>query len=58
MPSNQNNPPKPKFREYSIEQLVNTLEGKERNKPEVCYVFSNGEQKVDTDRTTNGIYRR
>lgn len=50
--------PKPKFRNYTIGQLVNLLEGKERHKPEVCYIFSNGEQKVETDRTNSGIYEK
>ena len=50
--------PPPKFREYSIGQLVRELEGKNLNKPEVCYEFSSGEKKVDTDRTSSGVYER
>ena len=50
--------PKPKFREYPFGSLVNLLEGKERNKPEVCYIFSNGVKKVETDRTSAGIYEK
>lgn len=50
--------PKPKFREYSIGQLTRELEGKNMNKPEVCYEFSNGNEKVDTDRTDSGVYEK
>lgn len=50
--------PKPKFRTYSIGGLVRALEKEDYNKPQVCYEFSNGETKVDTDRTENGFYRR
>ena len=53
-----NKKPTPKFRQYSIGQIVNDLEGKQRNKPEVCYQFSNGVQKVDTDRTDSGVYEK
>lgn len=53
-----NRTPKPRFRHYSMDQLVQKLEGKNRNKPEVCYRFSNGEEKVDTDRTNSGVYER
>lgn len=53
-----NETPKPKFRTYSIDYLVNILEGKNRNKPEVCYEFSNGVKKVDTDRTSSGVYKK
>lgn len=58
MPNSKQNTQKPKFRTYSMDYLVNKLEGKERNKPEVCYIFSNGEEKVDTDRTDSGVYER
>ena len=50
--------PKPKFRKYSIAQIVRELEGKNMNKPEVCYEFSDGSKKVDTDRTNSGVYER
>lgn len=50
--------PKPKFRYYTIAQLARELEGKDMNKPEVCYIFSDGNTKVDTDRTESGVYRR
>ena len=51
-------PPKPRFRQYSQDELVNKLEGKERNKPEICYEFSDGSTFVDTDRTDSGIYKK
>jgi len=50
--------PKPVFRVYTIGGLVRQLEGEEYSKPQVCYEFSSGETKVDTDRTDNGIYKR
>lgn len=53
-----NGTPKPKFRTYTIGGLVRQLEGEEFNKPQVCYEFSSGEKKVETDRTENGYYRR
>lgn len=56
--ANTNPPPKPKFRYYSIAQLVREHEGKNMNKPEVCYEFSDGSKKVDTDRTESGVYKR
>lgn len=39
-------------------QLVREQEGKNMNKPEVCYEFSDGNKKLDTDRTESGVYRR
>ncbi len=51
-------PPRPKYRTYTIGGLVRQLEGEEFSKPQVCYEFSNGEKKVETDRTENGYYRR
>ena len=56
--ANNNGTPPPKFRTYSIGGLVRGLEKDELNKPQVCYEFSNGETKVDTDRTENGFYKR
>ena len=50
--------PEPRFRKYTQDELVQQLEGKNRNKPVVCYEFSNGETKVDTDRTSSGVYER
>ena len=50
--------PTPKFRQYNMSSLVQSVEKQNRNKPEVCYEFSNGDQKVDTDRTNSGIYER
>jgi hypothetical protein len=58
MATNDSKTPQPRFREYTQDELVNKLEGKERNKPEVCYEFSSGSTKVDTDRTNSGIYER
>lgn len=54
----QNKTPLPRFREYSQQYLVQQMEGKNLNKPEVCYIFSNGVTKVDTDRTSSGVYER
>lgn len=56
--ANYKAPPAPRFRTYTQGGLVRALEKEEYNKPQVCYEFSNGETKVDTDRTENGIYKR
>lgn len=49
--------PSPHTREYTIGGLVKAMEGKDMNKPQPAYVFSNGVTKVDTDRTDSGIYK-
>ena len=36
--------------------LVRKLEGKEWNKPDVAYEFSNGKETDSTDRTNSGLY--
>jgi len=48
----------PTFREYTIGGLVAKLEGKEQRKPQVCYEFSGGAKKYDTDQTSSGIYEK
>ena len=48
----------PVTRNYTLKELVARVEGKELNKPEVVYEFSNGVRKVSTDRTEKGFYRR
>lgn len=50
--------PKPKTRTYTIGGLVRAVEGAEFSKPQVCYEFSDGNRKVETDRTQNGFYKR
>ena len=56
--TNKTDKPKPKFRTYSIGGLVRSLEKEDFSKPQSAYEFSNGEKKVDTDRTTSGFYSR
>lgn len=56
--ANTNGTPKPKYRTYTQGGLVRALEAEEFSKPQVCYEFSSGEKKVETDRTNNGIYER
>jgi hypothetical protein len=49
--------PKPKFRTDDQRSRVLKLDPL-FEKPEVVYRFSNGAEKVSTDRTQSGVYRR
>ncbi len=49
---------KPTFRKYSVTGLVKQVEGSNYNHPGTAYRFSNGKEKLHTDRTENGFYKR
>lgn len=46
------------FRVLSWADWAQRAWGPEWRKPDVAYVFSNGEKKDSTDQTTNGVYTR
>ena len=53
MPTDQ---PLPTFSSRTMKELAQQAEGKDWNKPEVVYEFSNGRKFESTDNTDSGIY--
>lgn len=53
----QNTVPQVQTRQFTIKEMADRADGKDRNKPEVVYEFSNGRKFESTDATESGIYK-
>lgn len=58
MPVNDPTANKVQFTNRSWKEMVDKAAGKDKNKPDVAYEFSNGRKFDSTDSTSSGIYER